>query len=52
MNSKKIKTRCRLSDEIRALDASINGNGLVRVVSINATLRAAFHSDLEEFGLV
>jgi len=41
-----------LADEIRALDASINGNGLVRAMSINARLRDAFHSDLEIFGLV
>lgn len=42
----------KLADEIRALDASVNGNGLVRAISINATVRDAFHSDLEEFGLV
>ncbi|MCP4767798.1 MAG: tetratricopeptide repeat protein [Gammaproteobacteria bacterium] len=42
----------KLAHEIRALDASANGSGLVRTVSIDATLRDAFHSDLEEFGLV
>ena len=42
----------KFADEIHALDSSANGGGLARAVSKDATVRDAFHSDLEKFGLV
>jgi len=41
-----------LADEIRALDAGVNGSGLVRSLSLDVTLRDAFHSNLAQFDLV
>jgi adenylate cyclase len=41
----------KLADEIRSLDSGINGSGLVRALSIEASIRDAFRADLEAFGL-
>jgi TolB-like protein/lipoprotein NlpI len=41
-----------LADEIRALDTGVNGNGLVRTLSLDVAMRDAFHASLETFGLV
>ncbi|MCP4300647.1 MAG: tetratricopeptide repeat protein [Gammaproteobacteria bacterium] len=41
-----------LADEIRALDSGISGSGMVRVVSIDPSIRNAFQTDLEIFDLV
>jgi hypothetical protein len=41
-----------LADEIRALDAGVNGSGLVRSTCLDADLRAAFHASLAKFDLV
>ena len=40
-----------LADEIRMLDSSVNGSGLVHALSIEASIRDAFQADLEAFGL-
>ena len=40
------------ADEIRVLDSSVNGSGLVRALSKNARLRDEFHANLEKFDLV
>ena len=40
------------ADEIRALDSSVNGSGLVHALSQDARLRDEFHENLEKFGLV
>jgi len=40
------------ADEIRALDSSVNGSGLVRALSQDAELRDEFHKNLEKFELV
>jgi TolB-like protein/Tfp pilus assembly protein PilF len=40
------------ADEIRALDASVNGSGLVHTFSQDARLRDEFHENLAKFNLV
>ncbi len=40
------------ADEIRALDKSVTARGLVRTYSSDPSVRDAFHSRLERFGLV
>jgi TolB-like protein/DNA-binding SARP family transcriptional activator/Flp pilus assembly protein TadD len=40
-----------LATEIRALDSSVTGKGLVRSLSINKALRDRFQASLEKFGL-
>jgi tetratricopeptide (TPR) repeat protein len=42
----------KLADEIRALDSSVNGSGLVRALSQDVELRDEFHANLEKFDLV
>jgi TolB-like protein/Tfp pilus assembly protein PilF len=42
----------KLADEIHALDAGVNGSGLVRSTTLDADLRDAFHASLAKFGLV
>jgi len=42
----------KLADEIRALDSSANGGGLVRAVSRDAAVRDHFHQHLARFGLI
>jgi len=39
------------ADEIRAVDSSVNGSGLVRALSRDAGLRDEFHANLKQFGL-
>jgi tetratricopeptide (TPR) repeat protein len=39
------------ADEIRAVDSSVNGSGLVRALSQDAGLRDEFHANLKQFGL-
>ena len=45
-------TAQKLADEIRALDAGVNGSGLVRSTVLDAGLRDSFHASLAKFGLV
>ena len=40
------------ADEIRALDSSVNGSGLVHALSKDARLRDEFHENLAKFNLV
>ncbi len=40
------------ADEIRALDKSVTARGLVRTYSSDPSVRDAFHSRLDKFGLV
>ena len=42
----------KIADEIRALDAGVNGSGLVRSTVLDAGLRDSFHASLAKFGLV